>query len=197
MKRVNTEENESRERVLDAAERLFVASGYAAIKLKHIAQALGMKESSLYYHFRGGKEEMYVAVMHRSYARHGVGIQQAIAQAGDDWIAQLKAVARWFLSQPAIDVMRINKADLPAINPADAAALDEAAYTALNLPIRHILERAVESDAAVVPDLDLIAGIFISMISTIDVISSEWNRKTKSQMADDLIDSWVNGLRRR
>jgi AcrR family transcriptional regulator len=189
--------NESRERVLDVAESLFVQQGYAAVKLRHIAQALQVKESSLYYHFRDGKEEIYIAVMHRNLDRHRHGIQAAIQEAGDDWVNQLRYVAYWLLSQVPFDMMRLSKSDLPAINPHAAHDIDEVAYTALNLPIRQVLENAVRQDEANIPDCDLVAGIFIAMVSAIHIIKSEWNTKTKQAMADTLIEAWVNGLKRR
>jgi len=188
--------NQSRERVLDAAEALFIASGYATIKLKHIAERLEVKESSIYYHFPKGKEELFVAVMHRTFNRHRVGIAQAIHAAGEDWVAQLRAVCHWLISQPALDVMRMSKSDLPAIDPLVAYELEEEVYVALNLPIREILERAHESGKAVVPDADLIAGMVIGMVGAIDIIKGTWNPKTKTEMVDILLESWVNGLRR-
>ncbi|MEM8531992.1 MAG: TetR/AcrR family transcriptional regulator [Chloroflexota bacterium] len=189
--------NESRERVLDAAEVLFMEGGYAAIKIKHIAHHLKMKESSLYYHFPKGKQQLYVAVMRRNLQRHKIGIEQAIREAGDDWVEQLRAVAYWLISQPPIDVMRMNKADLPAIEPDVAEEITEYAYQALNLQIREILDRGAASGEAVVPDNELLAGVFISMISTLDIIKTEWNEKTKHEMADVLIQTWINGLHRR
>ena len=56
--RINDDEHEVRDstqRVLDVAERLFMDRGYSAITLRDIADELGMKQASLYYHFPGGK----------------------------------------------------------------------------------------------------------------------------------------------
>lgn len=191
------EVNEARERVLDVSEHLFMEGGYTAVKLKHIAQQLAMKESSLYYHFPNGKEELYVSVMRRNFARHQEGVGAAIAGAGDNWVAQLRAVAYWLLSQPTLDVIRMHKSDLPAIDVKYTQELNDAAYLALNLPIKHIFDRALERGEAVAADTDLIAGIFISMISSIDIIRTEWNPKSKQEMADTLIESWVKGLQPR
>ncbi|MBC8099236.1 MAG: TetR/AcrR family transcriptional regulator [Armatimonadetes bacterium] len=188
--------NESKERVLDAAEGLFIGGGYTTIKLKHIAERLRVKESSIYYHFPGGKAELFIAVMHRSLNRHRAGITQAINHAGGDWIAQLRAVCYWLISQPAMDVMRMNKSDLPAIDPAAAFEIEEAIYTAVHLPIREILERAAQTGQAVIVDADLIAGMFVAIVASIDIIKPGWNPKTKLEMVDILLDSWINGLRR-
>ncbi|MDZ4769386.1 MAG: TetR/AcrR family transcriptional regulator [Chloroflexota bacterium] len=188
--------NESRERLLNAAEALFIDSGFAAIKLKHIAERLGVKESSIYYHFPKGKEDLFVAVMHRSLSRHRHGVSAAIAAAGDDWIAQLRAVCHWLVSQPAMDVMRLSKSDLPAIDPAAALEIEEAIYTSVNLPIKQILDQAAQSGHASIADSDLLAGMLIATVASIDIIKSRWNPRSKIEMVDILLDSWVDGLRR-
>jgi hypothetical protein len=43
-------ENETSERILDVAEALFMAHGYSAVKLRDIAETVGMRHASLYYH---------------------------------------------------------------------------------------------------------------------------------------------------
>ena len=79
---MNDHESDARERVLDVAEKLFVEKGYAPVKLKHIADTLGMKQSSLYYYAPKGKEELFVLVMERSFTRHQAGIEAAIGKGG-------------------------------------------------------------------------------------------------------------------
>jgi AcrR family transcriptional regulator len=52
------------ERILDAAEALFAARGYAATTLRDVARAVGLRNPSLYNHF-DGKEALYAAVLER------------------------------------------------------------------------------------------------------------------------------------
>ena len=60
----------ARERVQATAERLFAERGYKAVTLRDIAQELGIRQASLYYHFPGGKEELYVTVTERGLQAH-------------------------------------------------------------------------------------------------------------------------------
>jgi AcrR family transcriptional regulator len=46
-----------REEILDAAAELFTSRGYAATSTRTIADAVGIRQASLYYHF-GNKEEL-------------------------------------------------------------------------------------------------------------------------------------------
>lgn len=53
---------ETKSRILDQAARLFRENGYAAISLRAIAEAAGMKAGSVYYHFKS-KEEIVLEVL--------------------------------------------------------------------------------------------------------------------------------------
>jgi AcrR family transcriptional regulator len=53
----------TREDILGAALDLFAQHGYAGTSVRQIAQAVGVAESALYYHFSGGKDAIWQAVM--------------------------------------------------------------------------------------------------------------------------------------
>jgi AcrR family transcriptional regulator len=58
----------SRERILDAAERLVGERGYTAASISLIAAASGLPSSSIYWHF-GSKENLLAAVVERGAQR--------------------------------------------------------------------------------------------------------------------------------
>jgi len=49
------------------------------VSMRDIADALAMRQASLYYHVPEGKEQLYVEVAMRNLRRHQAGINQAIA----------------------------------------------------------------------------------------------------------------------
>ncbi|EGD43172.1 transcriptional regulator, TetR family [Nocardioidaceae bacterium Broad-1] len=51
-----------REQVLEAAARLFTSKGFAATSTREIAEAVGIRQASLYYHF-AGKDEILAALL--------------------------------------------------------------------------------------------------------------------------------------
>ena len=103
------------QRILDAAEAQFSERGYVPVRLRDIAAAIGAKHTVLYYYLPGGKEQLYVDVMTRSLQRHRLGMEAAIAQAGPDLRRQMQAVAAWLLSQPPLNLARMEASDFPAI----------------------------------------------------------------------------------
>ncbi len=58
------EANDPKSRILDAAERLFVAQGVAGTSLRSINAAAGMNPAAVHYHF-GTKETLLLEVMRR------------------------------------------------------------------------------------------------------------------------------------
>jgi AcrR family transcriptional regulator len=54
-----------REQIMDAAAALFVESGFAATTTRLIAEQVGIRQASLYYHF-GGKDEILLELLTRS-----------------------------------------------------------------------------------------------------------------------------------
>jgi AcrR family transcriptional regulator len=54
-----------RDQVLDAAAELFVTKGFAATSTREIAERVGIRQASLYYHF-AGKDEILAELLQRS-----------------------------------------------------------------------------------------------------------------------------------
>lgn len=166
-------QNETRDRILDTAESLFASRGYSAVKLRDIAQAVGMRHASLYYYVPGGKEALYMEVMQRNLERHRTGMAQAIAAAGEDVRAQVHAVAQWLVSQPLIDLARMQQADFPALDPQNAQTLNRLAIASLTLPLIDALQRATKAGQISVDDPELAAMALVTLMQSVHHIPGE------------------------
>ena len=186
--------SEARERVLNVAEHLFSERGYAPVTLKDIADALGMKQASLYYHVPGGKEALFVEVSERSFRRHRAGLEEAIASAGDVPREQLRGAARWILSQSIPDLGRMVNSDMPEIYEQHAHRLMQIAFESLLLPVAGIFQRAYETGAFRSSEFILLAGAFISVIASVQNLPDRFTRQPKTEMAETLIDVFLNGV---
>jgi AcrR family transcriptional regulator len=77
-----------RDRILDEAATLFLGRGYEATSLRHIADSVGMKAGSLYYHF-SSKDELLTEIL-----RRGIDVMQEAFDAADSTRAGSTASAR-------------------------------------------------------------------------------------------------------
>lgn len=185
----------ARERLLAAAEKLFSQKGYHSVTLRDIAAEIGIRQASLYHHAPSGKEQLFVEVMERIFVRHKNGLNDSMMNAENDLRSQLRAVSEWLLSQTPMDLVRMTYSDMPAIRPAEAVRLSEMAYESMLVPVMEILGAAHAAGEIKPVDSALIAGAFVGMVESLHAVpEEEAKRKTKVEMAYELIDVWLNGL---
>jgi AcrR family transcriptional regulator len=186
-------DNETRARILDIADELFSKRGYAAVRLRDIAEAVGMRHASLYYYVPGGKKQLFVEVMERNFQRHRDGLTTAIARAGDDLRQQMYAVAAWLAEQPPIDMARMVEADMHEIDPAQAEQLMGFAYDALRLPLVTALQKAQATHQINMPDLDVAAMAMISLAGSVHHIPPHFGQTMRHEVGRQLVDMLLDG----
>ncbi len=188
------EDSEARKRVLDAAEHLFEERGYGAVTVKDIARAANIHHSSLYHHAPAGKEGLYVEVMERNLRRHQGGMQQAVEAGSGDLRAQLQKISAWLIAQPPMDIIRMVKSDLPAIQPDHAEHLTSLAYAVLFEPITEVLMAAQARGEIDHPNLGNISGAIFSAIESLHMIPDAYLEISRQHMAEEIIDVFIRGL---
>ncbi len=157
----------ARERALHAAEELFGAHGYNAVSLKDIANLLGIRHASLYSHFPGGKEEMYVEVIQRALRRHREYLSQIGQQVPPPLRQQLRVVADWLLAQPPLHLMRMMQADMHVITPESAKTVSQATYEALFVPVEQLVEAAYQRGEVRFVHTGRVAGLLYTAIESL------------------------------
>lgn len=196
---MNPPNNQTHQRLLDIAEELFSIRGYTSVRLRDIASAVGIKHAALYYYVPGGKEQLFVDVMTRNLQRHRLGMEAAIATAGPDLRHQIQAVAYWLLSQPPINLARMEASDFPAISAENAQALSLLIFDSLRLPLQSALERAQAEGTVDLPNPGLAAITFTSLVETIykQVRSNPADAPETATIVEELIDMLLHGWLRR
>ena len=188
------EVRDSTQRVLDVAETLFMDRGYNAITLRDIADELGIKQASLYYHFPGGKEQLFLAMAERMFERHRQGIMAALAAGKGDLRAQLREVAEWFGSQRPVKFMGMMHADLAALNPEHKEQLAQRAHAARFRPLRETFVAAQARGEIRPMHPDLLAGSFLWLMDGLNYGETRTGAPPRQVMADDLISLLLDGL---
>jgi AcrR family transcriptional regulator len=188
------ESSEARQRVLDAAERLFAQKGYNAVTVRDIAAEVGIHHTSLYHHIPGGKEELFVEVMVLNLQRHHTGLVDVIAHSAPHVRAQLHAASDWLLSQPPMDIVRLMQSDMLSFTREHAERIEYMAFTSLIEPIASVLTQARQRGEIVHNDPGMIAGGLLGMIESLFSIPESALVQSRKAMAHILIDSWLTGL---
>ncbi|MEO5331560.1 MAG: TetR/AcrR family transcriptional regulator [Magnetococcus sp. YQC-5] len=67
--------------ILAAAIPLFAEKGFAAVTVREIAESVGIRTATLYYHFPS-KDGMYIAAIAQTFADKAEGITSALAEPG-------------------------------------------------------------------------------------------------------------------
>ena len=194
-------ESTAKERVLVVAEKLFSERGYDSVTLRDIAQALNIRQASLYHHFPNGKEQLFVEVTERSLARHRAEQERILAEhAGNDLRTQLVELTRWLLTQPPVDLPRMIRSDMPAISEVNAQMLSRAALDSLVAPIERAFAAARERgevEFSRMPHRErLLAASFLAIVDNARV-AERFARTTAMDMVESMIDVLLNGLRPR
>lgn len=189
--------SDARQRVLDVAEELFMTRGYNSITLRDIADALEMRQASLYYHFPEGKEQLFVAVATRTFERHRQGMEHAIVNAPVDVHAQLQAIAAWFASQPPLNFMGMIYADMPALSEAQRLQLGRIAYTSMFTPLRELFLAAQRRGEIrpVIPDL--LAGSYLTLMDSLNHAIGQEGAPSREVMVNEIITMMLDGIRSR
>ena len=93
---VDRSADDTRDRIIDAAQAIFARDGYAGAKMQEIADRVGIQRPSLFYHFRN-KEALFVAAHQQVFARIEPVFRDSLAGAGDPFV-QLDQVSRAVLA---------------------------------------------------------------------------------------------------
>jgi AcrR family transcriptional regulator len=193
---ITEEISDSRQRVLDAAEQLFVEHGYKAITLRDIADELGIKQASLYYHFPGGKEQLFMAMAERLFQRHREGLTAALA-GNRDLQGQLRGAAHWFGSQRPMNMLGMFHADIPALGPEQQGALYAVALESIYYPLRSAFVAAQERGEIRLMHPDMLAGSFLWLMDGLNYGQTRFGAPPRERMVDELVALLLDGLRPR
>lgn len=185
----------ARERVLKAAETLFIQQGYNAVTVKDIAREAQIHHSSIYHHLPDskGKEALYLEVMTRFLEKHRDEMNGVIRNAGADLARQLYAAAGWFLSQPPLDMTRMVNVDFVSFERDTKEHLQNLAYQAIIQPVATALMAAQQRGEVQHENLGLIAGALVAAIQAIYSLSQQ-HECDQQEMANQLVDIYIRGI---
>lgn len=101
--------------LISAARQLFAERGYAAVGTEEIVQRAGVTRGALYHHFRGGKEDLFRAVLIQISAETVKGIAQVATARDDPWESLVAGCEAFLDACASPEVQRIVLIDAPSV----------------------------------------------------------------------------------
>ena len=99
----------------EAARALFAERGYASVGTEEIVQRAGVTRGALYHHFRGGKEELFRAIVVQLSAEVAQRVRGVASSNEDPWDALVSGIDAFLDACALPDVQRILLVDGPAV----------------------------------------------------------------------------------
>lgn len=183
----------ARERVLTVAEMLFRQRGYNVVTMRDIAEEVGIRQASLYYHFPS-KEQLFITVIEQVFERHRHGLHQALHEAGSDLRTQLSAASSWFISQPPIHFLSLMHTDMPVLSEEQNQRLSLIAQQSIFEPIRQLFIMAQAQGQIRDVKPNILAGFFLSIMDGINYASTLPDASSKDFMASQMVSILLDGL---
>ncbi len=187
--------------VLSAAKTIFLRDGYEPASMDTIAREAGVSKATLYAHF-SSKERLFAAVVAAECQRHADLLEQIEAkQIPID--AALRKIATWFVSflvRP--DVLAVHRIVVAESHrfPELGRAFYEAGPTTVQHRMAEFLSRAVGRGELAIPDPEIAAELFLSMVKGHLHLQAELglpirDEAKREQVVRAAVDLFVSGYR--
>lgn len=129
--------------LIHAARTLFADRGYANVGTEAIVHQAGVTRGALYHHFRGGKEELFRAIVVQVSAEMAQRVRSVARSTDDPWDALVGGIDAFLDACALPDVQRILLVDGPAVLGWDVWRTIDEDY-GLGL-IEGVLQRAIDA----------------------------------------------------
>lgn len=191
---MSEEISEAKARVLDAAENLFRERGFNSVTMQDIADVLGIRQASLYYHVPQGKEELFAEVNERMLLRHRDGLAHAM-QSASNLEGQLNAVADWFTSQPPLNLLPMMHNDMPVLSEAILKRIEHAVEQNVFLPLVFLFQASVDRGEIRPVEPFMMTGMFLSLMDGLNLsLERVDDMPPKHEASRAMVSVLMNGL---
>jgi AcrR family transcriptional regulator len=180
---------DTRERVIKAADVLLHEYGYMGVSMDAVAEAVGIRKASLYHHFPEGKEELMLEIADRLVKHDAGGFSRAI-ETKKTAKERLEAIALFFFEEN-VQTDRILRDALRFMPKTHQKTVQAAFFKDMYLPIQQIFLDGVATKEFRKHDTTFSSWAFLGLISELNTLDEKSNLK----LAKQIVDLIVNGLR--
>lgn len=203
VRRTKEEAQETRHRILDAAESVFHRQGVSRTSLAHIAEEAGVTRGAIYWHF-ANKAELFDAMIRRVIGPTEAGCLDPALALSDDPVTAMRTLALDFLRQVARDPQHQRVFDIALHKSEYVGEMADARDRHLDCARRHraMLEaamRAAQDKGMIAPRLNPHIAAE-GLIALVDGLLMNWTLDQQlfplADFAEPIIDTYLDGLGR-
>ena len=154
-----SDSEETRQAILNAAQDLFMERGYRAVTTRMVADASGVRQPLLYYHF-ADKESLYLEMQREQATACRVALERIAARKNESVPERLCQVIRYLRGSHQQNMGMLFHELKHELKPATRTAMSELFRTCIVAPIMSIFEDGIRvgflrppSEGGVVPRL--------------------------------------------
>jgi AcrR family transcriptional regulator len=148
--------------LLEIARELFTERGYSAVSTEEIVQRAGVTRGALYHHFRGGKEELFRAVLVQLSAETTRRVAAAAREQNDPWDALVAGIDEFLDACATPEVQRIVLVDGPSVLGWDVWRAIDANYS--HGLVEQALRRAADAGRLLEQPTDALAHVLLGAL---------------------------------
>lgn len=202
VRRTKNEALETRDRILDAAERVFGRSGVSRTSLEDVARAAGVTRGAIYWHFED-KSDLFAAMVNRVTLPMEGMVARSSEDTAVDPLASLKAAAVFALTRTATDPQCQRVFDVVThkceyldemagvkrrISSVEKGCVDRAEKAIRNAVKRGQLPRGVNARLAAIGLDAMLYGLISKWLADRDYFAL-------ARSANEVVELYLNGLR--
>ena len=203
VRRTKDEALETRNRILDAAERVFSERGVSRTSLEDVAHAAGVTRGAIYWHFKD-KSDLFAAMVNRVTLPMEAMVARSSDESVEDPLASLKACAVNALRRTATDAQCQRVFEVVThkceylgemegvkrrIGSIQKGCVDRAEQTIGNAIKRGMLPESVDPRLAAIGLDALLFGLISNWLANNDYVALE-------RQAESMVSLYIDGLKR-
>ena len=189
--------NETVQRMLDAAEILFLEHHYADVSVSQVAEAAALTKGAVYHYFPS-KEQLYLAMLHRDLASKRE-LYRNVAVAVDATAAErLRRLTGAFLDLPGNKrrLIGLVRRDVNVFPPTLRDELVRAYQDALPNQVEVIVRDGIRAGELVPGDARLMAWQFVALVEVLLTPYATQRFASEEDKADYVVSVFLHGCAR-
>jgi TetR/AcrR family transcriptional repressor of lmrAB and yxaGH operons len=200
--KVDLRTNDTRKRVIEEAKRLYLAGGYNHLSMDKIAEILGLKRPTLYYHFPDGKEQLLVETI-KTFAEEMIMVWSEAIAAGNNTRSRLRNILDTVTSYPLPENKRTVLVELWQLGEKVRTTVKEV-YQQIFTLLSGVFEEGIEKGEIRPLELELAIQSFLGLYDQIEnmtvtkqyfsELSPVVNRFELKELIDKMFEIWLGGV---